>query len=109
MSTILRNLSLPQVSLGRLRMCFLRNEPSLLLLEEPPFSLLESGQGSSKLFTQFCNEETFVNIQLVPFDPELTHTKRLCYNRQACQALMKVVFPSGLMDPYLFCSSPAVS
>lgn len=50
-----------------------------------------------------------VNSQLVPFDPGLTHTKGLRYNHPMCQALIKVVFPAGLMDPYLFCCSPAVS
>lgn len=88
---------------------FLRNELSLFLLGEPLFSLLESRQSSSKLFVQFCSKATFVDNQLVPFDPELTHTRRLRYNHQTCQALMKVVFTAGLMDPYLFCCSLLVS
>lgn len=53
---------------------FLRNELSLFLLGEPLFSLLEPRQSSSKLFAQFCSKATFVDNQLVPFDPELTHT-----------------------------------
>lgn len=50
-----------------------------------------------------------VNSQLVPFDTGLTHTEGLRYNHPKCQALIKVVFPVGLRDPYLFCGSPVVS
>lgn len=73
------------------------------------FLLLGVWAGQQQGFSQSRNEETLVNNQLVPFDPEITQTKRLHYKHCMCQALMKVVFPAGLMDPYLFCCCPAVS
>lgn len=88
---------------------FVKNKPSPFLSQEPHFSLLESVQGNNQFFIQFCTNVTLVNSQLVPFDPGLTHTRRLHYNHPTCQALIKVFFPVGLMDPYLFCCSPAVS
>lgn len=73
------------------------------------FLIIGLCRGNSQFFIQFCTNVTLVNSQLVPFDPGLTHTKGLRYNHPMCQALINVVFPAGLMDPYLFCCSPAVS
>lgn len=88
---------------------FFKNKPRPFLSQEPHFSLLQAVQGNRQFFIQFCTNVAHVNSQLVPFDPGLTHTKGLRYNHPMCQALIKVVFPAGLMDPYLFCCSPAVS
>lgn len=88
---------------------FFKNKPRPFPSQETHFLLLEFVQGNSQFFIQFCANIMLVNSQLVLFDPGLTHTKGLRYNHPTCQALIKVVFPVGFIDPYLFCCSPAVS